>query len=121
MTGATKFVARWLELIDPGLLSFEYYLWISNTMANNVDMILAVKNVPRNWRLIVRVVRLWGVLRFNTPNKFQSLEFVLMDSLEFLACDKKEKKNYNFSSNVDKWKDKSLKSHIQCGGIKIQL
>ncbi|GAU34278.1 hypothetical protein TSUD_321240 [Trifolium subterraneum] len=43
-------------------------------------MISAINDVPRNRRLIVRVVRLWGVLEFNTPNQFRSLELVLMDS-----------------------------------------
>jgi hypothetical protein len=37
-------------------------------MANHIDMISAIKDVPRNWKLIVRVVRLWGVPEFKTPN-----------------------------------------------------
>ncbi|XP_045798955.1 uncharacterized protein LOC123893082 [Trifolium pratense] len=49
-------------------------------MANHIDMISTINDVPRNWRLIVRVVRLWGVPEFNTPNQFRSLELVLMDS-----------------------------------------
>ncbi|GAU40279.1 hypothetical protein TSUD_60700 [Trifolium subterraneum] len=49
-------------------------------MANHIDMISTINDVPRNWRLIVKVVRLWGVPEFNTPNQFRSLELVLMDS-----------------------------------------
>jgi hypothetical protein len=67
-------------------LFFLIFLFIENTMSSSFDSVRDIKSEKENWRIKVRVVRIWNVPSFLNPEQPNSIEMVLVDDKVVLLC-----------------------------------
>lgn len=60
-------------------LFFFIFLFIENTMSSSFDSVRDIKSEKENWRIKVRVVRIWNVPSFLNLEQPNSIEMVLVD------------------------------------------
>ncbi|KAL2905027.1 Replication protein A 70 kDa DNA-binding subunit [Bienertia sinuspersici] len=48
-------------------------------MAQSINMINDLTPINENWRIKIRIIRLWEVPNYNNPNVVDSIELVLVD------------------------------------------